>query len=623
MEFPINIQINMKSSGIPGVESRSITIHGGLTTLLGPNGSGKTQILRALKPVIAGYTDGKKVRYISAGRLGPLENYRSNYDGRRGQQIRFEEAQYGDKSSLNYRYENETVVGDFGTLSERPDILIKIQERLKKLFKRNIFIEWDGGYLRVFFSRLDLNNNYSSSREASGLLHLTAILAAIYDNAVGAVLIDEPEVSLHPQLQSFLFQEMEKVAGDPKNNGKKLIVISTHSTEFINLHSVDDLASIIFCRDIQEEPVQVDPQVPEFRNRKIQALLSRMGQEHKLALFCYSPLLVEGPSDQIICSSLSRKLSLNTEAAGSQILPVTGKGQFPVVIKLMRLIGKKPSILGDADAFTDNLDIISSFSSIPAASLIASEMGHRDASTFSRNIYNDFSNLVKNNWFDIEQQAILHPYWINRDEEKDIEIAKRRSAFCWLMSASDSQINNLNNSNDWKSCKTRLTTLLEMLEKLGCFILRRGTIESYYNNADQLTTDEKPNAASYEATCILSEEVPKVEEDYKDIITAIKFASNAEEINEAEAIRELVLAIASPALAILTKDTSDAQLKSSSRNMLGTKAELFFLSKHIEGKEIYLRIEMITEILEVSGFPLKIKKSSNPIEEVNRQMKLE
>ncbi|MEQ8425961.1 MAG: AAA family ATPase, partial [Cyclobacteriaceae bacterium] len=368
-----------------------------------------------------------------------MESYRSDYDGHRGGRPNFDGATYGDKSSTTRRHLNETIIGDFATLSERPDILIKIQERLRKLFKRDLMIDWDGGNLKVYFSRVDIQNNknYSSAREASGLLHLVAILAALYDDEVGCLLIDEPEVSLHPQLQSFVLQEIVKVAGPNTTQGKKLIFISTHSTEFIEINSVDQLASIVFCRDIEEAPIQIDPAIPDFQNRKLKALLTRLGQEHKLALFCHRPLLVEGPSDQIICSAISRKLELNLEAAGSQILPITGKGQFPVVVKLMRLIGKRPAILADADAITDNLDVIGIFTSEENANKIANEMGHRDAAKFAKDVHTDFCQLVEEGWSDIKNECEKHYYWINRDKDKAEVIAKRRSAFCWLLNTDD------------------------------------------------------------------------------------------------------------------------------------------------------------------------------------------
>jgi hypothetical protein len=78
-----------------------------------------------------------------------MENFRSDYDGRRGNP-RYDQATYGAKDSMQYRHANETVTGDFATLSERPDILIKVQERLRKLFNRDVRIDWDGGNLKDF-----------------------------------------------------------------------------------------------------------------------------------------------------------------------------------------------------------------------------------------------------------------------------------------------------------------------------------------------------------------------------------------------------------------------------------------------------------------------------------------
>ena len=624
MTFPFDITINLNQSGIKNISNPTIKIYGGITTFLGPNGSGKTQLLRGLKnSLTATHLSSKKVRYISAGRLGPMEYYRSNYDGQRGTP-NFDNASFGDKSSTSRRHQTETILGDFATLSERPDILIKVQERLQKLFRRNVIIDWDGGKLKVFFSRVDqeMNSNYSSAREASGLLHLVAILASLYDDEIGCLLIDEPEVSLHPQLQSFLLNEMIKVAGANTEKGKKLIFVSTHSTEFIEVKSVTQLASIIFCKDILENPVQIDPTIGEFQSKKLQALLTKLGQEHKLALFCHTPLLVEGPSDEIISSALSRKLSLNLEAAGSQILPVTGKGQFPVVIKLLRLTGKIPALLADADAITDDLDVISIFTNQDKANDLANELGHKDAPKFAKDIYSDFCQLVSQKWDDVKSEAETHYYWVNRDTEKDELIAKRRSAFCLLFNREDAFISSLNNGSEWLSIKNRLSTLLAFLEKLGCFILRKGTIEAYYQHSATLTNDEKPNAASYEASNMMHDKDEDIQKAYADIIRAMVFCAHAKEINESKAIRDLLLAIVSPALASINKDTTDSDLMIFSNNLFGAKSSLFKLTKHIDGEDVFLNVELATDILDVGGFPIKIKKGTNPIEIVNSSLKL-
>jgi len=224
MSFPLELTAQINSH--KGSFTRKFTLNRGLTVLLGPNGSGKTHLLRGLKESLNQQMNGKLVRFLSAGRMGLLEQFRSDYDGHRGGSPRYDEATFGSKGDAARRHQMETLNGDFQTLAERADILIKIQERLRKLFKRDVLIDWDGGNLKISFSRLDIEAKpYSSGREASGLMQLVGILAALYDDDVGALLLDEPEVSLHPQLQAFLLNEILSVSGHPEAGGNKKIVI--------------------------------------------------------------------------------------------------------------------------------------------------------------------------------------------------------------------------------------------------------------------------------------------------------------------------------------------------------------------------------------------------------------
>src|SRR5579862_6768396 len=93
MPFPITL---VSSITIDRQEaSRTVILHGGLTVIVGPNGSGKTILLRGLKLDIAKHVGGKQVRYLSAGRASPLEEYRSDFDGHRGDRPRYDDANYG------------------------------------------------------------------------------------------------------------------------------------------------------------------------------------------------------------------------------------------------------------------------------------------------------------------------------------------------------------------------------------------------------------------------------------------------------------------------------------------------------------------------------------------------
>lgn len=615
MALPISIDVSVNSVGVPFSPNVNLVINSGMLTLIGPNGSGKTQLLRAIKKAIPSILGNKKVKYLSAGRIGLLEQFRSDYDGQRGSQPR--EAHFGSKDDTNRRHSYETMMGDFHTLSVRTDILVKVQERLKKLFNRSILLEWDAGTLKVSFKRNDQNNNtYSSSREASGLLHLIAILAALFDDEVGALLIDEPEVSLHPQLQAFLMREIRKYSGDV-DAGKKIVIIATHSTEFIQIKSPSDLCDLVFCRDISETPIQILLDSSELKARKLRELLSRMGQAHKLAFFCKRPLLVEGPSDSILCNGIENRLDLYIEASGVQILPVIGKGEFPIVFNFLKLIGKEPVILTDADSFTDSTDVVLLYSQIEEVNRRAQSNGFSNFSAFVKSLYSDFCQIVDTEKVKYSSEIQQHNYWINR--KKDDELVKiEKRAFFSILFTDDEEINKkISGDPKVSALRTRLETFLDMLEEFGCFILRRGTIESYYRYSDKITSEGKPLAAVEEIEKILGLSIDEIEIYYPEIVSCLRYSSRTKPINEIELLRELLLSVLAPSLAILGSTTTQSDIDISNRNILGDRSKLFNISIPFPGKNI-LRVELNSNIIDQNCFPFDVSKEDNLVAVIDK-----
>jgi ABC-type polar amino acid transport system ATPase subunit len=611
MPFPIDV--DYKIDELFGSVEQRLTLHGGFTTFVGPNGSGKTQVLRSLKNKLVQYAAGKKVRYLSSGRLALLENFRSNFDGRRGNP-NYDGAIFGRKDLRPHRHNEETAYGDFHTLSLKPDLQIKVSERLRCLFKRDVYFEWDAGNLKVMFNRLDIQGNlYSSAREASGLLHLVVTLAALYDDEVGVLLFDEPEEALHPQLQAFLLREIQGVAGDPSDPEKKIVIIATHSTEMIDVTTPKDLTRIIFFKDAATSPLQVSPDTGELEGRKLESLLARLGQSHKSAFFSSCPLLVEGLSDSIICNAIDRRLGLYLGAAGTQIIPIIGKGEIPIVSKLMRLIGKTPIVLADLDTLADTIDLVHSFANHRDADKVAQDQGHPSLIKFTNSVYGDFCNTVDNNWNDIANKATEHSYWVNRNTKKDEKIAKRRAAMAVLLDSAEEDIGVWHNSLDWKGLYRRLTALFDCLETAGCFILRKGRIEDYYQFVDPNTSSDKPIAAVQEADKLIQKDGGFIERHYSDIVRALRYASEAPEIDEISALSELLSAVAGPALYRLSKETNNSELDTIARKTLGEGAASIFTITNITGEnsEPTIQIGLNSSILNVTGFPIKLSKRCN------------
>ena len=613
MNFPLELTAQINSHN--GNFTRKFTLNRGLTVLLGPNGSGKTHLLRGLKQSLSQHMNGKRVRFLSAGRMGLLEQFRSDFDGHRGGSPRYDDATFGSKGDAARRHQMETLNGDFQTLAERADILIKIQERLRKLFKRDVLIDWDGGNLKISFSRLDIEAKpYSSGREASGLMHLVGILAALYDDDVGALLLDEPEVSLHPQLQAFLLNEILSVSGHPEAEGnKKIVIIATHSTEMLQIKSPEDLLSLVFCYDLMADPVQIPADAGELKNKKVQSLIARLGQEHKLSLFSKRPLLVEGPSDVIICSALGGKLDMHLEAAGSQLLPVIGKGQMPTVGKLLRLLGKTPVALADADGIADGVELVNSYlNDNPTADKLASSLGFSSANQMAGAIYADYSKLVDSLWDEISPHAEVHPYWVNRKADDEAQ-AKRRSAFCALFTTDDVELAKLATNDAWRSIKARFIALLDLLEQCGLFILRKGSIESYYLSSDQFTSIGKPSAAVGEIDHLKQLAPQDIYTAYSDVVRCIQHASNAEVICEADALRDLLLSVVAPAHARFKSGDLSPNFNVLARSILGERSKIFGLV--VEGEKLVVSIE--SKILNVKGFPVALGKDDDVLKCIN------
>lgn len=613
MSFPLELTALINSHN--GNFTRKFTLNRGLTVLLGPNGSGKTHLLRGLKQSLDQHMNGKRVRFLSAGRMGLLERFRSDYDGHYGGSPRYDDATFGSKGDAARRHQMETLNGDFQTLAERADILIKIQERLRKLFQRDVLIDWDGGRLKISFSRLNIEAKpYSSGREASGLMQLVGILAALYDDEVGALLLDEPEVSLHPQLQAFLLNEIISVSGHPGAEGnKKIVIIATHSTEMLQIKSPEDLLSLVFCYDLMADPVQIPHDADELKNKKVQSLIARLGQEHKLSLFSKRPLLVEGPSDVIICSALGGKLDMHLEAAGSQLLPVIGKGQMPTVGKLLRLLGKTPVALADADGIADGLELVNSYlNGNPTADKRASSLGFSSANQMAGAIYADYCKLVDSRWDEISPQAKVHPYWVNRNADEEVQ-AKRRSAFCALFTTEDIRLSKLATDGAWTNIKARFIALLELLEQCGLFILRRGSIESYYLSSDQFTSIGKPSAAVSEIDHLNQLAPQDIHTAYSDVVRCIQHASSAEVICEADALRDLLLSVVAPAHARFKSGDLSPNFNVLAKSILGERSKIFGLV--VKGEKLVVSIE--SKILNVKGFPVALGKDDDVLKSIN------
>ena len=114
-------------------------------------------------------------------------------------------------------------------LSERMDLLIQVEGTLSHLFDREISLDWDSGRLVPKARRRGNNALYRLDREeCHGIKEMLVLLTHLYDDRNQFLIIDEPELNLHPQYQAFFLEEVRKI--DPR----RMALLTLHSLLICN-----------------------------------------------------------------------------------------------------------------------------------------------------------------------------------------------------------------------------------------------------------------------------------------------------------------------------------------------------------------------------------------------------
>ncbi|MDC0933853.1 AAA family ATPase, partial [Arcobacteraceae bacterium] len=173
--------------------------------LVGANGTGKSQFAEQLKNYFT--PNGLKCRVLSADRLTGfgfsskvMHQSNGNYVANR---TNFSEG-YNKSDFHKYKQGAEyldTGADAFVLLEEKLDLKIKIEAILSQVLHRDIRLEWDSGKLVPMTYNIKQASEYELKKESHGIKELLILLTHIYDDSHKVLIIDEPELNLHPQYQ--------------------------------------------------------------------------------------------------------------------------------------------------------------------------------------------------------------------------------------------------------------------------------------------------------------------------------------------------------------------------------------------------------------------------------------
>ena len=470
---------------------------GEINYLVGPNGSGKSQFAQRLHDELRNLN--LRPRLLGTDRLTGMERVQvlSRYVG--------DPFQEGiDKN----RFEGLKQAGGLGAgidaivlLEERMDLLIQVEGTLSQLFNREVILEWDSGRLIPKARRRDGNVAYRLDREeCHGIKELLVLLTHLYDDRTNILIIDEPELNLHPQFQAFFLEEVRKIAGNPTtDSSKKAVFLVTHSPFVLDLQSTDDLNSVISFDLEYEAPKQVygmDVSCTE-------SFVKRMNAHHKQLFFSDSPIFVEGIFDAWIIQGLIESLGASVHGAGSCIIDANGVDEVNQYLKLSQCLGKEAHFLYDLDAlFRGTLRRCLRDDETIQDFLVTAGLGD-DFAKYCGQLDRKLIDLV-----DILLPATLTPelddlkYFLDgmgsRAKWQKEHRAKVRVALLTAISVNREQIVSKSSEVEVADIEARLRQILEALKRSNIHVLPGGTLERYLplfkGSVFEPTSDQKREA---------------------------------------------------------------------------------------------------------------------------------
>ncbi len=284
----------------------------GYSTIVGANNTGKSALLQL---IFRGFHDateygGSRVCLIPPDRHGiastletggaTLESYNAQLRSR-----------LGSGSSPSNLINNEAAWGENPALGR---LLITHTDMYGQLGRASEILQHLG--LPAVQVRAGQRINFAdveASFQGSGLRALYPIVAALTDDALRIILIDEPELSLEPQLQKALRDLLVTHAAF----GPRAIVVATHSHLFLDRQTIgaNHVVTQSGARTLGAQPVETEPEL-------LDIVFRLLGNSTEDLFFPRNYIVVEGASDQAI---VDRALELQGVAHGTiKVLSASG-----------------------------------------------------------------------------------------------------------------------------------------------------------------------------------------------------------------------------------------------------------------------------------------------------------
>lgn len=446
--------------------------------LVGPNGSGKSQFALALQSYL------QDARLLGTDRLSRMEraNSLNAYFGDHFA-AGLAKSHFSQLKKAGYEGSGiDTVV----LLEERMDLRIQVEATLSHLFNRTISIEWDSGNLVAQATLGDSGASYRLDRdECHGIKELLVLLTQLYDDQHTYLIIDEPELNLHPQYQAFFMQELRKVSGDPGDGSrKKIVFLITHSPFMLDFQSADDVKAVISF-DLEHSVPRQLPDLDQNATLRLSSIIPRLNVHHKQLFFSDNPVFVEGILDAQFIGSLQNARDVSVAAAGSCIIDAGGCEEVNRYLELCLALGKQAHFVYDLDSlFNGNLRACIKDDGTVQNFLADAGVG-KDFAKYCGELDRKLTNLIDRVLIAAPPSSpldrlveFLHSLG-GREEWTSKQWARARVALLTAISRFRSSAVSLLSPADVNDVEGRLSRIASALSQKNVHLLTGGTLERY------------------------------------------------------------------------------------------------------------------------------------------------
>jgi len=251
-------------------------------------------------------------------------------------------------------YQRLTGVQDF--LKELHDIPLlrpSLQSEIERLFGMSLRFEYQQYNLNVYAEDTSSTQKFMLNEHGRGLQYFVALFFYLYHPSVQVLFIDEPENSLHPQLQCALIGRIRSIAREQN----KQVFLATHSPLFALPGTIDDLAgTFLLQRHPQSKILPLSSFIPtdlEERHR-FESYLPNLDAAIAELFFATGAFIVEGQTERQFVQYIATHTGRDLAQRGITVIESNGLGLMPGMVRLVQPILPHWRAVCDGDLFLDS-----------------------------------------------------------------------------------------------------------------------------------------------------------------------------------------------------------------------------------------------------------------------------